>query len=249
MNNKFYNVEIIGFGLALLYSVSCLAFFNYLDIPEFKLRTMVYLVLFGLLCVGSVAVILLREWGRKLLIVLSSVMLAGLAVRFLPQVDFVPLAYLFLNIIVLLYFTQSNIKNQFHSGRFSTWNRSVLIIDDDEGIIKAVRPILLSHGYSVLTALTGEDGLQIVHTQKPDLVLLDVILPGIKGREVCQKIKASGETRHIPVVFLTAKDSPQDVQAEQEAGSSGHLTKPVNARMLMETIHGLLDSKRDKTEK
>ena len=165
MDKKIYNVEVIGAGLALLYAVSCLIFINYLNIPEDKLRMAVYLFFFGLLCAGSVAVITLREWGRKLLIATSSVMLTCLAVRFIPQVDLVPLGYLFLNIIVLLYFTQSNIKSQFHRGKYVAWKKSILIIDDDDGLIRVVRPVLLSHGYAVLTAPTGEDGLQIVQTQ------------------------------------------------------------------------------------
>jgi CheY-like chemotaxis protein len=240
---KIYNIEIIGIGLAFLYAVSCLAFINYLNIPGYQVRSTVFLALFGLLSVGSVAVIMLKEWGRKLLIITSSVMLACLVIRFIPKVDLVPLAYLFLNIIVLLYFTQSGIKSQFRSGRSKAWNKSILIVDDDESIIKIVRLILLSHGYAVLTAPTGEDGLQIINLQKPDLVLLDVILPGIKGREVCRKIKENPETKNIPVIFLTSKHSPDDIKAEIEAGASGHLTKPVNSKILIEKIQSVLKSK------
>lgn len=243
MQKKIYNVEIIGFGLALLYAISCLAFINYLNIPGFKLHTAVYVIIFGALFLGSIGVITLKEWGRKLLILMNAVVLVCLVVRFIPQIDLAPLAYLFLSIIVLLYFTQSKVKQQFHKGKYGAWQRSILVIDDDEAIIKTVRPILLSHGYAVLSALTGEDGLQIIHTQKPDLILLDVILPGIKGRELCKKLKDDPQTQKIPVVFLTAKNSPEDVQAEKDVGAEGHLTKPVNAKMLMETIQGVLDHK------
>ena len=71
----------------------------------------------------------------------------------------------------------------------------VLIVDDDEGILKTVQRILLPNGYSVLTAVTGERGLQIAKLQKPDLIILDVLLPGMKGREVCAMLKLvmSGE--------------------------------------------------------
>ena len=243
MEKKVYNVEIIGFGLALLYATSCLMFLQYLNIPGFEQYTAVYGALFGALFVGSLAVIALKEWGRKLLIVLNSVMVFFLAARYIPKIDFIPLGYLFLNIIVLLYFTQSKIKWQFHADKCDAWNRSVLIVDDDEAIIKILRPMLLSHGYAVLTASSGEDGLQIANTQKPDLILLDVILPGIKGREVCQKLKGDPQTRDIPVVFLTAKDSPEDIQAEKDVGSSGHITKPVNMKVLIETVQSILDSK------
>jgi CheY-like chemotaxis protein len=243
MDKKIYNIEVIGTGLALLYAVSCLIFINYLNIPEYKLRMIFYFSFFGLLCVGSVAVIKLKEWGRKLLIAMSSVMLVSLFIRFIPQVDLVPLGYLFLNIIVLLYFTQSKIKAQFHNGQYGAWKKSILIIDDDEVVVKIVRPVLLSHGYSVLAAQTGEDGLQIVQNQKPDLVLLDVILPGIKGREVCRKIKADPATKHIPVIFFTAKDSPDDIKAEEEAGAIGHLTKPVQPAILLDKVQSVFGSK------
>ncbi len=244
MEKKIYNVEIIGFGLTLLYAVSCLIFVKYLNIPEFKLRTIIYVVLFGALCIGSIGVMMHKEWGRKLLIAFNFVMLACLTIRFLPKVDFVPVAYLFLSIIVMLYFSQSKIKLQFHSGRHDSWHRSILIIDDDEIIHKIVRPILFSHGYSALTASSGEDGLQIARMQNPDLILLDVILPGMKGREICAKLKEDPKTKDIPVVFLTAKNSSEDIQAEKEVGSSGHLTKPVNAKTLIDMIQGILDPKK-----
>jgi CheY-like chemotaxis protein len=233
-------VEIIGFGLALLYATSCLIFLQYLDVPEFKLKTVVYVFLFGTLFVGSIAVMTLKEWGRKLLVVLNSIMLMFFVVHYIPKIDLAPLAYVFMNVIVLLYFTQSKVKLQFRSAKHIAWHKSILVVDDDETIIKMVRMVLLSHGYSVLTAGTGEDGLQIARTQKPDLILLDVILPGVKGREVCKQLKEDPALKDIPVVFLTAKDSPEDIQAEKDVGAAAHLTKPVNSKKLMETIQGVL---------
>jgi CheY-like chemotaxis protein len=114
--------------------------------------------------------------------------------------------------------------------------KSVLIIDDDEALIKTLRPILINAGYSVLTANSGEAGLSVIENQNPDMVLLDVILPGIKGREVCQAIKENPQTKDMPVVFLTAKDSPDDIQAELDVGAEAHITKPVNAKQLLETV-------------
>lgn len=246
MQKKIYTIEIIGFGLALLYAVSCFAFINYLNIPEIKTRIAIFMVLFGALCIGSLGVMTLKEWGRQLLIVVNFIMLVCLVIQFIPKVDFVPLSYFFLSIIILLYFTQANIKLQFHKRAYDAWHRSILVIDDDETICKIVRPILFSHGFSVLTANTGEDGMQIARTQKPDLILLDVILPGIKGRDVCKKLKENVETKNIPVVFLTAKDSLEDIQAEKDAGSSGHLTKPVNEQLMIEVIQDVLGLKKTK---
>ena len=118
--------------------------------------------------------------------------------------------------------------------------KSILVVDDDESHLMMVRQMLLSKGYSVLAASTGEEGLQIVKSQKPDLVLLDVIMPGIKGRDVCKAIKEDEETKDIPVVFLTAKDSEDDIAAEIEVGASAHLTKPVDPSQMIQTIEEVL---------
>jgi CheY-like chemotaxis protein len=114
--------------------------------------------------------------------------------------------------------------------------KSILLVDDDETLIRTVRPILLSNGYSVLVATSGEEGLRVAKKQKPHLILLDVILPGIKGREVCRQIKSDGELKNIPVVFLTSKDSPDDVQAELAAGAQAHLSKPVTPKALLDAV-------------
>ena len=118
--------------------------------------------------------------------------------------------------------------------------KSVLVVDDDESHLKLMRGILLAHSYSVLAATTGEEGLHIAKAQKPDLILLDVILPGIKGRDVCRTLKADEETKDIPVVFLTAKDSDDDIQAEQEVGGVAHLTKPIDVKTMLAVITDIL---------
>ncbi len=243
MEKKVYNVRAIGFGLTVLHVVLCWSLAEYLVVPESHLPTVVYVVLFASLSVVSIGVILLKEWARRLLLALNALMVLCLVARFIPTLGMNPLGYLSLNLIVFLYFTQPKVRIQFNDRRHEPWDQSVLVIDDDEAISKMVRPILLSHGFSVLTAGSGEDGIQIANTQNPDLILLDVILPGIKGREVCQQLKENPKTKHIPVVFLTAKDSPEDIEAERRVGSAGHLTKPVNPRVLIETVKGVLDSK------
>src|SRR5258708_2710239 len=114
--------------------------------------------------------------------------------------------------------------------------KTVLIVDDDLSVHKMLSPILVTHGFQVLSAHTGEEGLQMTKDKKPNIVILDVILPGIKGREVCVQIKKDPSTKEIPVLFLTSKDSPDDVQAEVEAGGIGHLTKPINPQYLVAQI-------------
>src|SRR4051812_46975661 len=118
--------------------------------------------------------------------------------------------------------------------------KTVLIVDDDLSVHKMLEPILTTGGYQVFSAKTGEEGLQMAKDKKPNIVILDVILPGMKGREVCGQIKSNPATKDIPVLFLTSKDSPDDVQAEIAAGGIGHLTKPINPQYLIAQIKRIL---------
>ncbi|MBF0384541.1 MAG: response regulator [Candidatus Omnitrophica bacterium] len=237
--NKQMNIKTIGYTLAVLYALSLWAFVIFIQIPDYTSRIVVYFLLFVALFVGSIAVIRMQEWGRKLLVAINAAMFIVLFIKFIPKVNIVPLSYFILNAVVFLYFNQARVRIQFAGKKTNEW-KSILVVDDDISIIKIIRPILMSNGYSVLTAQTGEEGIQIAKLQKPDLVLLDVILPGIKGREVCKQLKSDPLMKDIPVVFLTSKDSPDDIQAEMSLGASGHLTKPVNAKILISTIQKIL---------
>ena len=117
----------------------------------------------------------------------------------------------------------------------------VLIIDDEKTLQAMLRTVLASNGFDVAAALTGEEGLRLAVTEKPDLIILDVIMPGIKGREVCRQLKADPLTQHIPVLFLTAKDSEDDVKAELDVGAIGHVTKPINSMSLVRQIKKILE--------
>ncbi|MBF0532816.1 MAG: response regulator [Candidatus Omnitrophica bacterium] len=142
----------------------------------------------------------------------------------------------------ILFLIVKNTRRQKRTAKSPGRWKSILVIDDDEGILHSTRSILLSAGYGVLVANRGEFGLQIAQTQKPDLIITDVIMPGMKGRELCQRLKQDENTQNIPVVFLTAKDSPEDIAAEKEAGGVAHLTKPVNAKILLATVSQILNA-------
>ncbi len=200
--------------------------------------------MFFALFIGSLATARYREWGRQSLVILNAVTglyLAGLLMRHLgPSVQ--P-SYIFINIAAVLFFSQKNIKTRFVPDApplAGSARKSILVIDDEEALLKTLKPVLLSHGYSVLTATTGERGLQVARTQQPDLIVLDVILPGIKGREVCTTLKDDGQTKDIPIIFLTAKDSSDDIKAELAAGGTSHLTKPFQAKTLLAEITKVL---------
>ncbi|HJM28084.1 MAG: response regulator transcription factor [Acidimicrobiales bacterium] len=113
----------------------------------------------------------------------------------------------------------------------------VLVVEDDERIRTAVRLALEKEGWNVLDAASGEEALQIFHDQKCDIVLIDIMLPGIDGFEVCRSIR---KTSDIPVVMVTARDDTHDVVAGLEAGADDYLTKPFAPKELSARIRALL---------
>ncbi len=250
MNWRQSEIKIIGYVLALLYAISFLAYYNFyqfvtLNAPDVQAMKLVSLsviaTFFAILFVGSIAVAQLKEWGRIVIVSANLMMGIYLAIPYINPADILPLSYIIMNVVIFLYFIQDKVKSRFNMIIDGKW-RSILVIDDDETLLKTIRPILISKGYSVLTAMTGEDGLQAAKKHKPDLIILDVILPGIKGRDVCRKIKEDKTTTHIPVVFLTSKSSESDIEAELDAGAITHLTKPVNATILSSTVRNILDA-------
>ncbi len=113
-------------------------------------------------------------------------------------------------------------------------------MDDDPAVHFIVAPILAKEGFHVISAKHGEHGLHLALNERPDLIILDVIMPGIKGRELCIKMKAYDVLKNIPVIFLTAKESEDDIKAELDAGAITHLTKPIDPTQLVSVIKSIL---------
>ncbi len=113
----------------------------------------------------------------------------------------------------------------------------VLVVEDDERIRTAVRLALEKEGWEVLDAASGEEALVVFHEQSCDIVLIDIMLPGIDGFEVCRAIRKSSD---IPVVMVTARDDTHDVVAGLEAGADDYLTKPFAPKELSARIRALL---------
>lgn len=120
----------------------------------------------------------------------------------------------------------------------SRWR--VLVVDDDFTFTKLVKSHFFKKGIDVVSAESGELGLQMAKEHKPDLIILDVMLPGIKGREVCAKLKEDPTLENIPVVFVTFKNSLDDISAEMELGAVMHLTKPINYSQLYQQVYKIL---------
>ncbi len=112
----------------------------------------------------------------------------------------------------------------------------ILLVEDEVSVRKVVSTRLASWHYEVITAVDGETGLRLAEETQPDLILLDIVLPGIKGREVCTRLKAHPKTRDIPVIFLTALGLPDHIRAGMDCGAEDYITKPYEAEELKERI-------------
>lgn len=116
----------------------------------------------------------------------------------------------------------------------------ILVVDDDAVIQQLIEVNLELEGYEVVKASNGEEALARVADEAPDLVLLDVMMPRMNGRDVCRKIKGDPETANIPVIFLSARAQDLDVEAGLELGADAYVTKPFDPANLLETIADLL---------
>lgn len=117
-----------------------------------------------------------------------------------------------------------------------TGKKRILIVDDTKDILVLVSRRLQSWGYEALTADSGEDGLRIAQEQVPDLVLLDIMMPKLKGREVCARLKANPKTQKIPVIFLTSLGLADHVKAGMDLGADDYIVKPFEAAELKDRI-------------
>lgn len=116
----------------------------------------------------------------------------------------------------------------------------ILVVDDILANVKLLEAKLTAEYFEVLTAIDGPSALEVVNNEMPDIILLDVMMPGMDGFEVCRRIKANPVTEHIPVVMVTALDQASDRVTGIEAGADDFLTKPVNDIALMARVKGLV---------
>jgi two-component system alkaline phosphatase synthesis response regulator PhoP len=116
----------------------------------------------------------------------------------------------------------------------------ILLVEDEESIVELVRYNLVREGYVVHAALSGEEGLSLVRTAKPDLILLDIMLPEIGGVEVCRRLRREEPTMNTPIIMLTARGEESDIVAGLEAGADDYVTKPFSPRVLMARVRAAL---------
>ena len=112
--------------------------------------------------------------------------------------------------------------------------KTVLIVEDEQSIVDILTFNLTKEGYNTIEALDGPTGLQLALEQNPDLVLLDLMLPGMSGFEVCQKVRQAGSL--VPIVMLTAREEEDDKVRGLELGADDYITKPFKNRELMARV-------------
>jgi two-component system cell cycle response regulator DivK len=120
---------------------------------------------------------------------------------------------------------------------------TVLIVEDNDKNMKLARDVLQAKGYQTLEAITGEEGVRLAKERKPDLVLMDIQLPGINGVEAFRQIRAHASTSGIPVVALTASVTSTDRSAISAAGFDAFISKPINLKEFLHTVKRLVENK------
>jgi len=116
----------------------------------------------------------------------------------------------------------------------------ILVVDDEPNIVKMVKSRLQAYGHLVIEAFDGEEALVKVESERPDLVILDVMMPKMDGLKVCDILKDSKENRHIPIIMLTAKGEVHDMKTGLKRGADAYLTKPFKPDVLLGLIQGLV---------
>jgi CheY-like chemotaxis protein len=119
----------------------------------------------------------------------------------------------------------------------------ILVVDDEADIRFVIGKMLEREGYEVIEADSGENALESLKETIPDLILLDVMMPGIDGWVTCEKIKSKDETKKIPVVMLTAKTADEDkIKALDECGAEWHVSKPIDRAKFIDTVKWVVES-------
>ncbi len=118
--------------------------------------------------------------------------------------------------------------------------KSVIVIEDERNIIEAISFVLSRDGWDVATHSNGHDAIDAVRLRRPDIVILDVMLPGKSGFDILQEIRSDSELGHTPVLMLTARGQEKDKEQAERAGASAYMTKPFSNMEVLDTVRSLV---------
>ena len=119
--------------------------------------------------------------------------------------------------------------------------KEILIVDDEPNVVVPIQFLMEQHGYRVMTAERGEDALDLIYQYKPDLVILDIMLPGIDGYEVCEIVRLNPNYRNVKIIFLTAKGREEEIAKGLALGADAYITKPFSNIELVVTVKEILE--------
>ena len=117
----------------------------------------------------------------------------------------------------------------------------ILIVDDEPNIVIPLQFLMEQNGYSALVAHSGEEALEMISKERPDLILLDIMLPGVDGFEVCEIVRLNPDWRTIRVIFLTAKGRDVDIAKGMVLGADEYITKPFSNQQIIDAVKKLLE--------
>ena len=119
--------------------------------------------------------------------------------------------------------------------------KEILIVDDEPNVVVPIQFLMEQQGYRVMIAERGEDALDLIYQYKKDLVLLDIMLPGIDGYEVCEIVRLNPKYRKIKIIFLTAKGREEEIAKGLALGADAYITKPFSNIELVATVKEILE--------
>jgi two-component system alkaline phosphatase synthesis response regulator PhoP len=128
---------------------------------------------------------------------------------------------------------------EIYQNTISSYKRKILVVDDEPNVRKLLRT-LLNNSFTIVEAEDGEQAVKIASAEKPDLILMDIMMPRMDGYTSCYALKKEPSTRSIPILILTALDLKLNIRLSKDIGADGYITKPFNQQDLLENIAQLL---------
>ncbi|MEW6607478.1 MAG: response regulator [bacterium] len=118
--------------------------------------------------------------------------------------------------------------------------KKIAVIDDNTSFVEVLSRFLDMKNFEVLRAYNGKEGIKVASKHTPHLILLDIMMPGLSGYEVCERLKRIEKTKNIPIIFVTVRSRPEDIKRGYESGAVDYITKPFNYPELIEKINKII---------